>query len=78
MIITNEPGFYKEGDYGIRIENILHVMHSKTHKDFYAFDNLTMMPYCRELIDPELLSARHLEEIREYYENIDSTIKPLL
>ena len=78
MIITNEPGFYKEGEYGIRIENILHVMHSKTHKDFYAFDNLTMMPYCRELIDPELLSARYLEEIREYYENIDSTIKPLL
>ena len=44
MIITNEPGYYKAGEYGIRIENILTVKESS--EKFLAFENLTMVPYC--------------------------------
>ena len=78
MIITNEPGFYKENAYGIRIENILHVCHSKVHSEFLAFENLTMVPYCRELIQLDLLSERHLDEIQKLHTQINSTVKPLL
>ena len=49
MIITNEPGFYKEKQYGIRIENVLHVTKSPL-KDFLCFENMTLVPYCKELI----------------------------
>jgi len=44
MVITNEPGFYKTGEYGIRIENIVTVKES--NEKFLAFENLTMVPYC--------------------------------
>lgn len=63
MIITNEPGFYKEGSYGIRIENMLHIIHSHKNANFLAFENLTMVPYCKELLDQALLIDRHKEEI---------------
>ena len=78
MIITNEPGFYKEDSYGIRIENILHVIHSHKHSNFLAFENLTMVPYCRELIDESLLVDHHKAEIAAYYETIASRVRPLL
>ena len=45
MIITNEPGYYKAGEYGIRIENILAVKHAANDK-FLEFESLTLVPYC--------------------------------
>jgi len=48
MVLTNEPGYYKTNAYGIRIENILKVV-QKTEQS-YGFSNLTLVPYCKELI----------------------------
>ena len=45
MIITNEPGYYKAGEYGIRIENILAVKQTANDK-FLEFESLTLVPYC--------------------------------
>lgn len=70
MIITNEPGFYKEGSYGIRIENILHVCATENHQNFLRFENMTMVPYCKELLERQLLRDEHKSEILEYYEQI--------
>ena len=78
MIITNEPGYYAEGEYGIRIENILHVRSHSRHQGFLEFENMTLVPYCKELIETDLLADRHREEIDMYYKNIGSKVSPLL
>ena len=66
MIITNEPGFYKANEFGIRIENILAVKSSLNEK-FFKFENLTMVPYCAQLIQKSLLEQRHKDIISDYY-----------
>jgi Xaa-Pro aminopeptidase len=68
MVLTNEPGFYKAGEWGIRIENVLSVAIST--EGFLKFENNTLVPYCKELIDKELLKPEHVTQIKEYYEEI--------
>ena len=45
MIVSNEPGFYKNGVYGIRIENLVLVKNSIKIKNFLEFETLTLFPY---------------------------------
>jgi len=54
MIVSNEPGYYKNGSFGIRIENLLVVVESSPN--FWGFENLTLCPYDRNLIKKDLLS----------------------
>jgi Xaa-Pro aminopeptidase len=61
-VLSNEPGFYEDGAFGIRIENIVVVRevptkHKFGDKPFLGFEHVTMVPYCRNLIDAELLTA---------------------
>lgn len=49
MIVTNEPGYYEEDKYGIRIENIM-VVEKSTNEGFLKFRPLTLVPYCGRLI----------------------------
>ena len=76
MTITNEPGYYKQGCYGIRIENLLHV--TKGQNDFLEFENMTFVPYCKELIDKDLLEESHVQKIKAYYEQIGNRVMPLM
>ncbi len=69
MIVSNEPGYYKDNKYGIRIENLLLVKSSK-YKGFLEFDDLTLFPYERNLIDIEMLSNRQIIWINEYHEKV--------
>ncbi|EHK21034.1 uncharacterized protein TRIVIDRAFT_90861 [Trichoderma virens Gv29-8] len=60
-VISNEPGYYEDGRFGIRIENIIMVKEVKTKyafgdKPFLGFEHVTMVPYCRNLIDESLLT----------------------
>ncbi|KAM0248142.1 hypothetical protein ACHAQJ_009559 [Trichoderma viride] len=60
-VISNEPGYYEDGRFGIRIENIIMVKEAKTKhafgdKPFLRFEHVTMVPYCRNLIDESMLS----------------------
>ena len=60
-VISNEPGFYVDGSFGIRIENIIMVREAKTKhsfgdKPYLGFEHVTMVPYCRKLIDASLLT----------------------
>lgn len=77
MIVSNEPGFYKEGEFGIRIENLMYVKESKM-KGFLEFEMLTLVPYARDLIDVEMLTAKEIEFLRGYYQNIRERVYPLL
>lgn len=85
MIISNEPGLYLEGQYGIRIENLVLVYEVKDQIDsetgngpFYGFKDLTLVPYNKDLIDVSLLSDQECRWIDEYHEEVYQRIGPLL
>ncbi len=65
MIISNEPGFYKATEYGIRIENLVRVVKSKT-KGFFEFETLTLVPIATNLIDQKLLTPAEKKWVKEY------------
>lgn len=67
MILSNEPGYYWEGHFGIRIENLLLVREAEEEGWLY-FEPLTLFPYERELIETELLSAPEVRQIDEYHQ----------
>lgn len=56
MCVSNEPGFYKEGEFGIRIENVQICQKHLTLENHLTWENLTVAPYCRALIKKEILS----------------------
>lgn len=60
-VLSIEPGYYEDGNYGIRIENLVMVREVKTEhsfgdKPFLGFEHVTVAPYCRRLIDESLLT----------------------
>ncbi|KAI0190099.1 aminopeptidase-like protein [Astrocystis sublimbata] len=74
-VISNEPGFYEDGSFGIRIENIImcqevQTKHKFGDKPYLGFEHVTMVPYCRKLIDPDLLSAAEKEWLNAYNKDI--------
>ncbi len=77
MILSNEPGYYKDDKYGIRIENLLLVKSSKFN-GFLEFQNLTLFPYEKDLIDIKMLSKEHKKWINEYHSSIYNKIKRFL
>ncbi|KAM3162605.1 putative Xaa-Pro aminopeptidase [Lachancea thermotolerans] len=81
-IITNEPGFYKDGEYGIRIENDMLVQKAEGLKfgehEFLKFENITLVPYCRKLIDKKLLTHEEKAQINSYYKRIWHTVVPFI
>ena len=64
MIISNEPGYYKEGKFGIRIENLLFV-NNKNKK--LKFENLTLAPIDKDLIDFKLLNKKEIDYLYNYH-----------
>ena len=74
-VISNEPGYYEDGNFGIRIENIVMVREAKTkHKfgdtQYLGFEHVTMVPYCRKLIDESLLTKTEKEWLNESHRDI--------
>ena len=67
MILSNEPGYYKKGHYGIRIENLLYI--KKNNKKLY-FENLTFAPVEKDLININLLSKFEKNYLSIYHSNI--------
>lgn len=73
MLLSNEPGFYLEGHYGIRIENILRVVKKPSStggKVFLGFETLTYIPYDYRLIATELLNDEELTQIDTYHNEV--------
>ena len=71
MMTSNEPGFYPEGKFGVRIENILLTVPHKDAVDgteeFLTFEDLTLVPYDRDAIEKDLLSPEEREWIDTYH-----------
>ncbi|HRK17830.1 MAG TPA: aminopeptidase P family protein [Hyphomicrobiaceae bacterium] len=82
MIVSNEPGYYKTGAYGIRIENLIVVTPpQKTgsgDRDMLGFETITLAPYDRRLIEPRLLDAKERQWIDTYHARVLKQIGPQL
>ncbi|MFG1360488.1 aminopeptidase P family protein [Xanthobacter pseudotagetidis] len=81
MILSNEPGYYREGAYGIRIENLILVEPREVEgaeKPCLGFATLTLAPYERALIDLALVDARERAEIDAYHLRVREALAPYL
>ena len=80
MIVTDEPGLYLEGRYGIRCENTLLVVKAMETEmgQFNTFESLTLYPFDRKLIDPSLLNEAELTWLNNYHNRVFSTLSPHL
>jgi Xaa-Pro aminopeptidase len=79
MILSNEPGYYKAGEYGIRIENLVLVVEREikgAEKDMLGFDTLTFAPIDRRLIDRNLLSDSEIAWVDSYHDDVVEKIGP--
>jgi Xaa-Pro aminopeptidase len=70
MCVSNEPGFYKDGEYGIRIENVIMVNNHSKFDDRLIFENLTFCPYSRELLDLNLLSNNDKQYLNNFNKRV--------
>lgn len=82
MICSNEPGYYKSGEYGIRIENLIIVTEATEvdggERPMMGFENLTWAPLERELIDPALLTDEEAAWVDDYHAQVFAKIGPLV
>lgn len=84
MVVSNEPGYYEEGGFGIRIENLLVVVERElasprpAGKVFVGFEPLTLVPIQRELIDASLLDREEVAFLDGYHARVREEILPRL
>jgi Xaa-Pro aminopeptidase len=81
MILSNEPGYYRTGEYGIRIENLVLVEKREidgAEGEFYGFETLTFAPIARNLIDPALLSDEERAWLDTYHAKVREVLAPQL
>jgi len=75
MIVSNEPGYYENGKFGIRIENLIRV---KKIKKNYKFDNLTLAPIDKSLIEKKLLNKRETKWLNDYHSKVFNNLKKFM
>jgi Xaa-Pro aminopeptidase len=81
MILSNEPGYYKPGHYGIRIENLVLVEERQIEGQegrYLGFETLTFVPLDRRLIEKRLLTADEVAWIDAYHAAVRARLAPLL
>jgi Xaa-Pro aminopeptidase len=81
MILSNEPGYYKSGEFGIRIENLVLVVDAEiegSEGKYLTFETLTHVPLDRKLVDKELLSDREIAWWNEYHAKTRTILAPQL
>lgn len=77
-ILSNEPGFYVEGQYGIRIENLILIVPSPVGEDFLEFETLTLAPIDLRLVEPALLLPAERDWLNAYHARVFAEISPHL
>ena len=75
MILSNEPGYYKEGEYGIRIENLVTVVES-IDTGFLEFETMTCVPIDIHLVEAKLLTADERSWLNSYHAFVRDTLSP--
>ncbi|EEE66177.1 aminopeptidase P1 [Oryza sativa Japonica Group] len=83
MTVTDEPGYYEDGSFGIRLENVLIVKEANTKfnfgdKGYLAFEHITWTPYQTKLIDTTLLTPAEIEWVNAYHSDCRKILQPYL
>jgi Xaa-Pro aminopeptidase len=80
MVMSNEPAFYREGQYGIRTENMMVCVEKQStgFGQFLYFETLTVCPIDTTLIKTDLLDSVEKKWINEYHKRVNVSLKPLL
>jgi Xaa-Pro aminopeptidase len=81
MMLSNEPGYYKEGHYGIRLENLILVEKltiQGAEREMYGFETLTFAPFDRHAIEKSLLTPDELHWLNAYHQSVLEKIGPLV
>ncbi|RYG03335.1 MAG: M24 family metallopeptidase, partial [Chitinophagaceae bacterium] len=80
MITSIEPGIYRPGKHGIRIENLVLTVKDQTNdfNEFYAFESLTLAPIDTSLVKKELLEKSHISWLNQYHANVYAKLSPYL
>ncbi|MDE6319254.1 MAG: M24 family metallopeptidase C-terminal domain-containing protein, partial [Lachnospiraceae bacterium] len=78
MIFSNEPGYYAEGAFGVRHENLMLVVRAEKteYGQFLCLEPLTMAPFDREAVEVSLLSEEELRLLNAYHEKVYETLAP--
>jgi Xaa-Pro aminopeptidase len=81
MIISNEPGYYRDGCYGIRCENLVVVRESTPSGEetpILDFETITLVPFDNRLLLPDLLTAAEIDWLDAYHDRVRETLAPFL
>ncbi|MDH3992127.1 MAG: aminopeptidase P family protein [Gammaproteobacteria bacterium] len=81
MIVSDEPGYYRDKAYGIRCENLVvvtEVQNPGAERPMLGFEALTLVPFDYRLIDASLLSGPELQWLNDYHQHVLETVGPLL
>jgi Xaa-Pro aminopeptidase len=89
MVVSNEPGYYEDGNFGIRIENLLEMQYvnpahneeqdeDSADKKYLKFGKLTMIPIQKNLIKVSLMTKPELDWLDTYHEDVFAKVSPLL
>ena len=82
MVVSDEPGYYKKGAYGIRIENLVTVVAAEApagaEKPLLEFETLTLAPIDRALVEKQLLTADEVAWLDAYHARVADEIGPLV
>ncbi|XP_036126713.1 xaa-Pro aminopeptidase 2 [Molossus molossus] len=80
MFTSIEPGYYQDGEFGIRLEDVALVVEAKTKYPgtYLTFEVVSLVPYDRNLIDVSLLSSEQLQYLNRYYQTIREKVGPEL
>jgi Xaa-Pro aminopeptidase len=80
MICSNEPGFYKTGEYGIRIENLIVVKEPEQvpggERKMLSFETITLAPIDLDLVEPTLLTSQERDWLNDYHKRVHDTVAP--
>lgn len=82
MVCSNEPGYYRDGTFGIRIENLVVVQHCQdlagAEREIYEFEALTLVPLDTRLFDTTLLNDAEKRWVNRYHQRVHQAMAPLL
>ena len=81
MVVSNEPGYYKTGCYGIRIENLLAVRKVDipgSERSMLEFETLTLAPIDRTIIDVKLLNGAEKDWLNDYHQTVFAALSAQL
>jgi Xaa-Pro aminopeptidase len=81
MILSNEPGYYRAGEYGIRLENLVIVEKREikgAEREMYGFETITLAPFDLNCVEPKLLTPDEIVWLNAYHARVRKTLSPLV